>query len=287
MAFAQNLEKCFHILTQGQTYTEEELCIKLEDALLLCNKFSLVNREIVILHNPSRIPVQFQLQQNWRSDFPAGSERSCMLADMLYVIYSPAQKQCRIFFIRNCRKKSTGYKNRFYTSLVQLDLLSSRSAFRLWEKQEECGILKDSQTLSVTNYGVFHKVKGCYDMQIYSADLITPLQEVGVEPRRVVVFRGDFDQRRISGPDWLQDYESHSCLRNFGRAIEDLMIGQPITHSWKEGLIAQLNGMDEMDIPADFKKMEIKDISGAYEGDGNYDFLKSVKSIVLINVDED
>ena len=87
MAFAQNLEKCFHILTQGQTYTEEELCIKLEDALLLCNKFSLVNREIVILHNPDKKEAEFQLKRNWNTD--------CPLLRTVYFLISPVSGETR------------------------------------------------------------------------------------------------------------------------------------------------------------------------------------------------
>ena len=287
MAFAQNLEKCFHILTQGQTYTEEELCIKLEDALLLCNKFSLVNREIVILHNPDKKEVEFQLKRDWNTDYPAGTVMRCLLGDMLYVIYSPGQKKCRIFLMKNHLKRGTEFINRFYTEVARLDLLSSRSVFTLEGQENSCDFLSKAEVRSIADYGIFHKVKGYYDMQIFSADLSTPLQEFGVEPRRVFVFRGTMDQHRVSAPNWIEDYEGYGSLRSFGRAIEDMRIGQPVTQNWKDELLEHLRGMDEMEIPKDFCEMEIDFLQGAYEKESSFDFLQSIGSIVLINVDEE
>lgn len=286
MAFAQNLEKCFHILTQGQIYTEEELCIKLEDALLLCNKFSLVNQEIVILHNPNRMPVEYALVNDWNLDEPSGTLKASLLSDTLYVTYSPIRHSCRIFFMRNRLKKGSEFVNRFYTGLAQLDLLSSYSEFQLADGNTSC-VLKASEVLSVADYGIFYKTDNGYDMRVYSADLITPLQEIGVEPRRVVVFRGSTDQRRVSAPNWIEDYEGFGNLRSFGKAIEELLVGQPVTQAWKDALIKTLSGMDGMKLPEEFLDLTLESVLGALcTEDESFEFLRSVKSVVMINVDE-
>lgn len=268
MALAQNLEKCFHLLTQGKEYTQEELMMKLEDALILCNRFSLVDHSIWLCYREKK-EFFFPVNQSWVSTAEAGSQVKCIGGNLLFVVYSPQKDLCRVFLIQNKLKRNTEFKNRFYTDLLELDSLSH--------------IRGDGEVASVANCGVFYRKDDSYDCRFYSAELCTPLQEVGVEPQRVVVFRGNMDQRRISRPNCIEDYEGISSLRKFGQAIEEMRIGQPVSGEWLRELLSH--------IPAKQQPWGLSGMAASLKGEFSWknqpgEFLDSVKTIVFINIDE-
>lgn len=292
MAFAQNLEKCFHILTKGRAYTEEELRIKLEDALLLCNKSSWVDHDISVLHMDREL-VEFQVRHDWVSSSAIGSRVQSSLGDRLFVIYSRERGICRIFIMKNRVKKNKEFPNRFYTNMLQLDLLSSRGRFTMveegnsWKEMNET-ILQSAEVLSIAVFGVFHQEDDVYDMKVYSANKVMPMQLEGIELWRTAVFRGGLNQRRVNSPNWLEDYEGLSSIRNFGRAIEELMLGQPISQQWKAGFTEYMEKHLGKILPNTFTDMEIRSAAGDLEpkGDGCYEWLNGLESAVFINVDE-
>lgn len=292
MAFAQNLEKCFYILTQGRTFTEEELCIKFEDALLLCNKSSWVDHEISVLHM-NRGRVEFQVRHDWVSSNAIGSRVQSSFGDRLFVIYSKEKGICRIFIMKNRVKKNREFPNRFYTNMLQLDLLSSRGTFTMaeegksWKEMNET-ILQSAEVLSIAVYGVFYQEKDVYDMKVYSANKVVPMQLEGIELWRTAVFRGGLNQRRVNSPNWLEDYEGLSSIRNFGRAIEELMLGQPVSAQWKDGFEEYLEKKLEQRLPETFRTMAIRPAAGDLERkeDTSYEWLDGLESVVFINVDE-
>lgn len=292
MAFAQNLEKCFHILTQGRVYTEEELRIKLEDALLLCNKSSWVDHDITVLHM-DRGSVEFQVRHDWVSSNAIGSRVQSSLGDRLFVIYSKERGICRIFIMKNRAKKNREFPNRFYTNMLQLDLLSSGGTFTMveegksWKEMNET-ILQSAEVLSIAVYGVFYQDGDGYDMKVYSANKVMPMQLEGIELWRTAVFRGGLNQRRVNSPNWLEDYEGLSSVRNFGRAIEELMLGQPISAQWKKGFEEYMAAKLKQSLPETFMTMEIRSSAGDLERKENtsYEWLNGLDSVVFINVDE-
>lgn len=115
MSFGNKLEQIFCTYTEGKKLNEIELFAKLEDSFILL-KNSCQEYEISIIHG-SRSHVSFEVT----GEYVRGKNGTVVtreLADMMFIVVSPARKEFRLFFLQNKVGHDLMYEKKFPADLL-------------------------------------------------------------------------------------------------------------------------------------------------------------------------
>ena len=123
MSFGTDLTKEFYKLTGKKFLDEICLFTKLQDAFINLKYLKYFHALDIIHGNKSK--VEFKFNSNWVRSITPGTTKECELADMMFITYSPNQKNMRLCYMQN-KKSSHNSNSRFNTNLFQLHLLSQR-----------------------------------------------------------------------------------------------------------------------------------------------------------------
>lgn len=277
MGLGCDLKNEFYRLTRNGNFDEVELFTKLQDSFieLSCKT---VGYNISLVHG-NRSLVSFEISESWMNQIVAGTTKICELSDMLFVIYDTKKAHCRMFFMQN-KNDDRVLSEKFKADLVQLDLLSHRSQFTDIRSGNVSSIFLNAEVNSITTYGVFHRKGICYDMKCYSADLIEPVTQKGESEKRVVQFKGTLGKIRHSINRGIEDYEGLAGLEEFGTAIENLKIGEPIGKS----TIIKLKHTFA-NIPAELLVLDLPEMNDERKDDNSRFSQVSTVCFIRVNVD--
>lgn len=230
MSFGNKLEQIFCTYTEGKTLNEIELFTKLEDSFISL-KNSCQEYEISIIHG-NRSHVSFEVT----GDYVRGKKGTVVtreLADMMFIVVSPARKEFRLFFLQNKVGHDLMYEKKFPADLLQLDLLKFRPVFN--QDGMPVDILQKAEMSSVGSYGVFYNEKGQpfkYNMAYSTAEIINPIRRDGKGVKRKVRIVGDWEATSF-GTKGHRQLDSCCRLESFADGMLDMMIGTPIESMWE------------------------------------------------------
>lgn len=229
MSFGSMLENCFVEHTKGQSLNEIELFAKLEDSFIFL-KHSCPRYAIGIIHG-NRSHVSFEVTGDYVKD-KKGTLIIRELADMMFAVASPKNKEFRIFFLQNKISHDLPEKKKFQAELLQLDLLTFRPKFKTKENYD-CSILHESKLSSVGSYGIFYREKESDGIQKYNmaysvADIIKPMKKTGKSLTRKVRIDGLWGAYSTGEGGYMQ---CDSCLHlhSFAYEMLNMRIGTPIS----------------------------------------------------------
>ncbi len=248
--FGKELDSIFGNLTKhmNHPFYEQELFTKLQDSLIIMNRLrpTKIKYNTTLVHG-GRSQVTFISTKGWVVSGAYKKSKTGRvrreLADAFYLIYDEIKAEARFFLMQYKKEEDLTRMigGEFEAELLQHELFSSNIPFKY--KGINYNFLLSPKVKSITSYGVFYTKGNHYDMLYASADIIKPK----IIPSRsckstVSVDTSQMNLLRNSRTSY-EDYAGVPSIEQFGNALIDLKIGEPIDFKLAKSISDSIKGL--------------------------------------------